>query len=240
MKHTLYIYIVCLLTFASCQHDEMGVFEGHGQLCLELYRAGLPKMATRSADSDLAVTILDSHGNVLEQYAAGEVPAKIVLEVGQFTVRAYTDNQSSWKTQNGGKGAGCYYADTLITMQPDAQLNLVMEVPMTNYAATLRLPETFGTLFSSYTFTLASGGRQVTVTEGEKAYFDVADGGFTYSLRATNTDGNTHSHSAILFPEVESGKLFTVHYDYASAATTGGVDIEITDNMETDDNDIKI
>lgn len=240
MKHTLYIYIACLLTLSACQSDEMARMGGCGELRLELSRAGLPKMATRAADEDLAVAILDSRGNVIEQYAAGEVPAKIVLEVGQFTVRAYTENQSSWQTQNGGKGAGCYYADTLITMQPDAQLNLVMEVPMTNYAATLRLPEAFSTLFSSYTFTLASGGRQVSVAEGEKAYFDVADGGFTYSLRATNTDGNTHAHSAILFPEVERGKLFTVHYDYATAATTGGVDIEITDNMETDDNDIKI
>ena len=236
------MYSLLLLGMASCrQAEEVQPGGGYGVLELDLQREGVPRVATRAIDDDLALTILDAQGDVVRQYAAGTVPQKILFEnEGQYTLQAYTENQETWKNDRGGKGSGCYYAETVITMEFDTQLRATLRVPMKNYAATLALPDYFDDLFPSYTFTLSDGNRTVTVTEGEKAYFDVADGGFSYALRATNTDGRTSSHSAIRYTEVEVGKLYTVHYDYDTDANTGGVLIEITDNMENHDDDVPL
>ena len=72
-------------------------------------------------------------------------------------------------------------------MEYDMVKRLQMRVPMTNYAVGLQMPNLWDALFRSYTFRLKSGGRTVVIKQGERAYFDVADGGFSYSLSATNT-----------------------------------------------------
>ena len=234
------MYSLLLLGLAGCeQGDTVQPGTRYGVLELDLQRDGQPRVATRSIDDDLALTILDAQGNTVFQYAAGAVPQKILFEnEGQYTLKAYTENQETWKSDRSGKGSGCYYADTVVTITYDVQLRATLRVPMKNYAVTLALPDYFTDLFSSYTFMLSDGQRTVSVAEGEKAYFDVADGGFSYALTATNIDGRTSRHSAIRYSEVEIGKLYTVHYDYDSDATTGGVSIEITDNMEIHDDDI--
>lgn len=230
---------MCIVMLTGCQQqDDMTL--ATGVLELELSRAGHPAVATRAVDDDLCVDILDDEGTLLNHYAAGTVPAKIVLAPGNFVLRAYTDNQTSWPTANSGKGTACYYAETTFSMENDMVFRMRLDVPMTNYAVSLALPEHFHELFSSYTFTLHSGTRTVTINEGEKAYFAVAEGGFSYALRATNTDNVTHSHSAIDFPDIEAGKVFTVSYSYDSNATSGGVDIIITDDMETENTDISL
>ena len=241
MKRILYT-ILAIVLLTACQQDVLTPTAEQGSAVLELTltRAGRPVATTRAIDSDLALNIYKSDNTLFVHYAPGEVPQKIVLEPGTFRVVAYTDNQTTWKTGNGGKGEGCYYAETSVEMEFDAVTRLTLNVPMINYAVGLQLPQFFNNLFRSYTFTLKSGGRTTAIKEGERAYFDVADGGFTYSLRATNTDGKTSSHSAIEFPDVEVGKLFTVSYNYDSDATSGGVDIVITDDMETDDTDVKL
>ena len=99
----------------------------------------------------------------------------------------------------------------------------------------MELPDLFDNLFGSYRFTLKSGSREVAVREGEKAYFDLSDGGFFYTLSATNADGVSHTHSPVWFFDVQGGKHYLLRYHYDSDATSGGVDIEITDDMGTDD-----
>ena len=224
----------------ACQQEPLQPSQGRGVLELDLQRVGRPTMTTRAVDNDLAVDILKD-GVLYEgmHYAPGSVPRKIVLEAGTFTVRAYTDNQTTWKTSS-DKGEACYFAETTVVLEDDMVKRLTLAVPMINYAVSLQLPDLFDNLFRSYLFTLKSGGRTVTISEGEKAYFDPSDGGFSYALTATNTDGNTHSHSAINFTDVASGKLFTLRYNYDSDANSGGVDIVITDDMETDDTDVNL
>lgn len=240
MRRILYIYIImCIALLTACQQDA-GLPTGEAVLELELTRAGRPTATTRAVDDDLAVAIYKDHTTPYKQYSAGSIPRKISLEPGTFRIVAYTDNQSTWPSANDGKGAACYYGDTIITMENDMVFRLRMEVPATNYAVGLQLPEHFNDLFRTYTFTLKSGTRTTTIKEGERAFFDVADGGFSYALRATNTDGKTSSHSDIEFPDIAAGKLFTIHYSYDSDATSGGVDIVITDDMGNDDTDISL
>lgn len=220
----------------SCQQQELP--SPSNQECileLDLSCANKPAATTRAVDEDLAVTILDDEGRTYKYYSAGNIPAKIVLEPGTFTVCAHTENQKSWHTANGGKGEACYYGEKEIVMEHDSRQKLSMSVPMLNYAVSLKLPELFNNLFNSYAFTLSSGNRETIIQEGEKAYFDIKDGGFFYALSTTNTDGATHAHSPIQFTEIQKGKLYLLKYSYDSDATSGGIDIEITDDMGTDD-----
>ena len=91
---------------------------------------------------------------------------------------------------------------------------------MTNYAVGLELPEDFDNLFASHQLSIVSGDRDVEIQEGENAYFDVADGGFTYALSVTNTDGDSHTQESISFSEVEKGKLYLISYDYGLRAVS--------------------
>ena len=240
MKHLIYI-LLSIVLFTACQLEEQTPVNGKAVLELSLLRSGRPQMeATRAADEDLVVDILDADRALYRHYEAGSVPQKIVLEPGTFYVQAYTDNQTTWFTASEGKGEACYFLETSVEMEYDMVKRLQMRVPMTNYAVGLQLPDLWDVLFRSYTFTLRSGARTTTIKAGERAYFDVADGGFRYALSATNTDNRTSYHSAIEYKDVSAGKLYTLRYSYDSNATSGGVDIVITDDMGTDNSNISL
>lgn len=234
MKRSLYT-ILCILALVACQQTEHLEQGGECILELEVVRAGRPLVASRAVDADLAVTILDGEGELYVSYPAGAIPKKIILEPGVFTVCAHTDNQTTWQTANGGKGEPCYFASQQVEMEYDSRTRISMSVPMTNYAVGVGLPEFFNGLFRSYQFKLKSGEREVAIQEGEKAYFDISDGGFFYALSATNTDGVSHTHSPIWFFDIQSGKHYLLRYNYDSQAMSGSVEIEITDDMGTDD-----
>ena len=207
---------------------------GESSLCL-VTRAG-----TSSETSDLALKVLDIKGDLYKQYNAGGIPKKIVLEPGMFTIVVYTENQETWQTANGGRGEACYYVEYQVQMNFDEIRRDTINVPMINYAVSLKLPEDFHDLFNSHTFALISGNRNTSIQEGETAYLNPSDSGFAYSLQATNTDGVTHSHSAYKYSDVQSGKHYVVKYVYGLDANTGGVDIEIKDDMQMEDTDVEI
>lgn len=238
MKKIIFI-IINLLVFVACQHNDT-ILDGECILELQISYANKTTSATRAVDSDLSVKILDAEGNVYRQYPPGTIPSKIVLEPGFFEVCVYTDNQETWQQANDGRGAPCYYVSKHINMEYDEIKRISISVPMINYAVSLKLPEYFHDLFDTHTFVLTSGTRNTSIQEGEKAYFDPAEKGFAYSLQATNTDGVTHSHSATKYTDVESGKLYIVKYAYGLDSNTGGVDIEIKDDMQMEDTDVEI
>ena len=235
MKYYYYIGIL-LLGLVSCTSDfEQPVqHPGESSLCL-VTRAGAP-----SDSNDLALKVLDAEGRLCRQYEAGAMPKKIVLEPGIFTIVLYTDNQETWTSANGGRGEACYYVEKQVEMKYDQMIRDTISVPMVNYAVSLKLPEYFHDLFNSHAFALTSGERHTSIQEGEKAYFAPSDGGFSYSLQATNTDGVTHSHSAYRYADVQSGKLYVVTYVYGLDSNTGSVDIEIKDDMQMEDTDVEI
>ena len=235
MKRILYILLALVALTACQQFDLTERPSGECILELDIARAGKPSVASRAVDEDLSVTILNAHGEEYLYIPAGAIPKKIVLEPGVFTVCAHTENQATWHTANGGKGEPCYFASQRVEMEYDYHTRVSMSVPMTNYAVEVDFPEFFDDLFRTYQFTLKSGNREVVIREGERAYFNVADGGFTYSLSVINTDGISHAHSPIWFFDVQGGKHYLLRYYYDSEGTSGSVDIEITDDMGTDD-----
>jgi len=238
-QYTLYI-VAYLLALASCQSELPIPEQGNCYLELNLSRIGVAKRQTRAIDNDLALKILNENGEIFIQYPAGSVPHKLVLLPGIFTVVAYTENQDNWAEANDGRGEACYYGSCQVEMAFDQTTYANLQVPMTNYAVTLALPEYFHDFFPSYTFSLKSGFRQTSIKEGEKAYFDAEEGGFTYQLTATNTDQITHHTTPITYKKVESGKLYQMTYYYGTDDNSGGLDIEIKDNMEDEDIEVPL
>ena len=240
MKRTLLYIQLILLALTSCQSELPVPEQGDCYLELNLSRVGVAKRQTRAIDNDLALKILDNKGDIYVQYRAGSVPNKLVLSPGIFTVIAYTDNQDDWTKANDGRGEASYYGSCQVEMAFDQTTYANLQVPMTNYAVSLALPEYFHDFFPSYTFSLNSGERHTKVKEGEKAYFDAEDGGFTYQLTATNTDQITHHTTPITYKKVESGKLYQMTYYYGTDDNSGGLDIEITDNTEKEDQKVPL
>lgn len=212
MKRMLYA-IMGLLTFTSCQQYDFPEQE-ECVLELDIARAHVPVVATRAIDTDLAITILDATGKVYKRIATGEVSNEIPMRAGTFTLCVHTDNLTTWHEANEGRGEACYYASAEVTMQRGERGYLSMSVPMINYAVGLELPELFNELFTSHWLTLKSGSREVVIREGEKAYFDVEDGGFTHALSVVNLDGATHAYAPKSFGNVLSGKYYLLTYSY--------------------------
>lgn len=235
--------MVAALSLASCTQEEFREPTiGKGTLVLNVGTGQSPRVVTRAVDSDLVLELYKSDGTLYRHYDAGTAPDKIELEAGEvYTVKAYTDNQETWQTDNDGAGAACFYGDTTVSVSEDETVYCTYKVPMTNYAVTFSLPDKFDQLFTSKTFTVKSGSRTVELTqEGTKAYFSVDAEGFKYQLQATNTDGKTSRHSLIDYPDVEAGKRYNVKYIYSTDLSTGGIEIDITDNMEHEDEDIEV
>ena len=61
-----------------------------------------------------------------------------------------------------------------------------------------------------------------------------------YQLTATNTDQITHHTTPITYKKVESGKLYQMTYYYGTDDNSGGLDIEIKDNMEDEDIEVPL
>jgi hypothetical protein len=231
----------------ACQNTELTPEVKTGTLNLALYPGPRPTVKTRAGVDDiLAISITRKDGKNFADgrqhidYHAGNVPKLIELEEGTFNIHVYSENQETWRTDNGGKGSACFVGDTEVTIATDSISYCIYETPMINYAVTLTLPELFHDLFTAYTFTVASGGRSLDLREGEKVYFSPYDAGFTYKLSATNIDGDQHSASTILYTDVQRGKLYNLRYSFASGSTSGGIDIDITDNTIIIDTDIEL
>lgn len=203
--------MLVVLGFVSCQNDaETG---GMGSLSLRVYNDNLPTVATRAIDANLCVAIINKQGEAVKQFAAGEAPTVIDLEEGTYTLRAYTDNQQTWQEANNGLGEVCCYGEKEVVIEHDLTTYCTFEVPMLNYGVQLQLPDGFSESFPTYTFTVRSGDKTVTLLSGQTAFF-LPKAGFAYKFEATNTDGRTNTLDEQSVVEVKAGTLFVINYSY--------------------------
>ena len=231
MKRILYI-LLGVFTIASCQ-EKAFLEHGDGECVLELdvTRADMPIVMSRAVDADLAVSIVDANGQLRAYYSPGNVPERLAWYPGDFTVYVYSENQETWHTANDGKGEACYFATQHVVLEHDDFRRVSLAVPATNYAVGIELPEMFDELFASYQFVLKSGDRELSIHEGEKVYFDVSDGGFSYTFSATNIEGHTFAHSSKILDDVQSGKLYLISYLYGPDEMLSEAEVNISDNL---------
>lgn len=222
MKKILYtlLFILCLI---SCQQEEQAL-QGKGEGYLSLANITLQSesnqiIASRAVDADLNIEIWDAEGTTkVLGYAAGTVPTKIPLEVGAYTLKAYTqdpDNMDEWT--NADKGERVFYVETQLVIKEDEVTSLSLKVPMINFGVSLSLPDDFNTFFKDYTFEVTIGGRTVTLEDKETAYFPYVDGAkIIYTLTAKNSDGESCPSKDDEKTEVTPGTIYKITYTMES------------------------
>lgn len=217
MKKILYtLFILCLI---SCQQEEQAL-QGKGEGYLSLANITLQSesnqiIASRAVDADLNIEIWDAEGTTkVLGYAAGTVPTKIPLEVGAYTLKAYTqdpDNMDEWT--NADKGEQVFYVETQFVIEEDEVTPLSLEVPLINFGVSLSLPDDFDTFFPTYTFKVTVGDRTVTLENGKAAYFAFEEGAtISYTLSATNNDGEKNIGDEEVYSQVNQGTVYCVTY----------------------------
>lgn len=223
----IWLYTICLglVGLFACQQEDLPSVGETGFLSLEnmtVEVANTESISTRAVDNDLYVEIWDEAGTsqVGETYEPGKVPAKIELEPGNYTLKAYNAaflDQSSWTDKD--KGATVYSVDQKsFTIEAGKVNYLSVEVPMTNIGVRLALPEGFSNWFKTFSFTIRDGNRSVSIANGETAYFSI-DQEISYTLSATNTDNEQKTDSkTIKKDQIAAGTIYVITYDYATKA----------------------
>lgn len=224
----IWLYTICLglVGLFACQQEDLPSVGETGFLSLEnmtVEVANMESISTRAVDNDLYVEIWDEAGTsqVGETYEPGNIPPKIELDPGNYTLKAYNAaflDQSSW-TEN-VKGAAVYYIDNKsFTIEAGKVNYLSVEVPMINIGVQLVLPEGFSDWFKTYSFNVSDdGNRSVSIANGETAYFTI-DQDISYTLSVTNNDDEQMTDSkAITKDQIAAGTIYVITYDYATKA----------------------
>ena len=223
----LYTICLCLVGLFACQQEDLPLVEETGFLSLEnifVEEANTESNSTRAVDNDLYVEIWDETGTsqVGNTYEPGKIPAKIELEPGNYTLKAYNAAyNASWG--NNEKGEAAYYIDEQPFTIEGGKVNyLTVQVPMINVGVLLSLPDDFETYFPTSTFTVTynddnGNSRVVVIENGEKAYFPVVTStSLSYNLQVINTDGEESSSNGNIPKkgEIKTGTIYEINYDY--------------------------
>lgn len=224
MKQILYIVTPLLFLLSSCQQeDNLLLSEGNGYLSLssiEIEAESITPISTRAVNSDLAIEILKADGTSVVKFDAGAAAAsdKIELEAGEYKLKAYSPNYGTiW--QNDEKGAPIYYKEQNFAIVAEKINYLSVQVPMINLGIKLILPDNFGELFTSCSFTAQLGDRSVMLQEGETAYFNLpapTNASLQYTLSATNSDGESQEQTHDFEGELAPGTIYEITYSLAT------------------------
>ena len=229
MKRLLYIFLLFSILVSCSDEEQTSLLQGEGTLVLtDLCRKEVVKSVVKTRnviDPDLALEILTSDNAVYRdyQYAAGatlpdDVKDKFSLIPGNYTLHAYTENRTSWATDNEGRGSGVYEVREAFAVQADWVTYLNVEVPLINYGVTYSVPEGFSDWFPTCAFTVAGDGRTCPLTADQIAYFDPANvAGFTFNIHLVNTDGETYDIEPHTYPNPQAGLVYDVSLSFASA-----------------------
>ena len=209
MKYLIYT-LITLFLLASCQQEDLPtVGESIGYLSLEdiqIQAAEVETVQTRAVDNDLYVEIWQN-GNLYgeHEYAPGKVPAKIELPVGTYTLKTYN-------TEAYVAGEPWYYGEQEFSIAEGKVNYLSYEVPLKNFGVKLQLPEGFEELFDKIEFSVGDQD----LTDGVPYYFPPETTSISYTLKATNEDGDKQTDNGTT--SVTAGKLYTITYSFETKA----------------------
>ena len=216
MKQTILYLLLGIFLLSSCQQEDISSNTATGYLVLESIdvQVNQQTVSSRAVDADLYVDILQEDA-IFRQYGPGMVPDRIELPEGTYRLHVYNAAATLPDPYDGNGVAIFEYTGEPITVEANGTTLIEeIEVPMINFGVTLQLPEEFNTYFKNYAFTVTSD-RSVELKEGETAYFPYNSDKvtFSYSLKATNADGEESEPEGGTRNEVVSGTIYTVSYE---------------------------
>lgn len=222
MKKNIVYILLGIFLLASCQ-QENEIPSGKGYLSvegIELQSQVVTEVASRAVDESLKVDLYKG-GQLVRTLTPEEMQNKIELKPAtDYMLKVYSANyeaESTWG--NDTKGEPVYYKEVSFEVIAGATTPLKVQVPMITFAVCLDMPAVTGDLLQRYTFTVTSGGRSVTLQNGETAYFPYSDS-FNYQLSITNLDGEVKEQPGSWGTEdgetVAQNTVYTVTYNWAT------------------------
>ncbi|WP_462357559.1 DUF4493 domain-containing protein [Phocaeicola coprocola] len=196
MKRNI-LYILCgIFLLVGCQQKE--VISGVGYMSvsgIEIQSKTITEVASRATDDITWTVELWKGSEMLRTLSAGEMQDKIELDAAEdYMLKVYTPNygvEKSWT--NAEKGEPVYYAEVPFVVNQGETTGLKVQVPMITFAVSLDLSKVIGGWLQDYSFTVTSGERVVSLTDGETAYFPYSEGvSFGYELSVTNSDSEVN------------------------------------------------
>lgn len=180
----------------GCQQKE--VISGVGYMSvsgIEIQSKTITEVASRATDDITWTVELWKGSEMLRTLSAGEMQDKIELDAAEdYMLKVYTPNygvEKSWT--NAEKGEPVYYAEVPFVVNQGETTGLKVQVPMITFAVSLDLSKVIGGWLQDYSFTVTSGERVVSLTDGETAYFPYSEGvSFGYELSVTNSDSEVN------------------------------------------------
>lgn len=223
-KKILYI-LSGILLLAGCRQENLTAPSGEGYLSvgnIELQAQTITEIASRAVDATLLVELWKG-GVKVRELSVDEMQNKIELDAADdYTLKVYSSNygeETSWG--NADKGEPVYYKEVPFRVKEGETTSLKIQVPMIDFAVCLDLSNVTGEWLSEYNFTVTSGGRSVSLKDGETAYFPYAEGVFfTYQLDVTNTDSESNTQSGSWGNKdgqtVNINTLYTISYNWST------------------------
>lgn len=212
IKYSSLLLSCLLFLLASCTEDEQSVVGGNLSIVgVTIEEANILAVRTKAIELPKVTLHVDilKDGKVFDNnsYTSEELPMKVKLATGNYTLEIYSDAYKAFGT-DGSLGGAKYYHSEEFSIEDNKTTDLkTITLSMLNFGIALTLPEGFTDWFSDYSFIVKVGDKTKSLTSGQIAYFDFEDGtttSFTYSLSATNQDGEA-LNSTGEYPKKDSG-----------------------------------
>lgn len=196
MKRNI-LYILCgIFLLVGCQQKE--VISGVGYISvsgIEIQSKTITEVASRATDDITWTVELWKGSEMLRTLSTEEMQNKIELDAADdYMLKVYSPNygvEKGWT--NDEKGEPVYYTEVPFVVNQGETTGLKVQVPMITFAVSLDLSKVIGGWLQDYSFTVTSGERVVSLTDGETAYFPYSEGvSFGYELSVTNSDSEVN------------------------------------------------
>ncbi len=229
MKQTIYIQILSLLMLlvTACSQEELPVNDGNSgylSLSVEVSDVKVNIVNTKAfdlPDVEFKIDIFQNGAVNKHSYTLSDFPAKVKLDVGEYTLNIYNDVAKASDPNSGPR----YFHTQNFAIEEGKTTNLgLVKMKMQNFGIALTLPDGFSDWFKSYTFTATVGEASKPLKSGEIAYFDFADGlsDFSYKLEATNQDGEEKTSEGNYLkdntgrPVLAANTIYSINYNMAT------------------------
>lgn len=229
MKKIIYTIplLFLLLTVASCQDDKNEV-DGHGYLQLSSVEvnknvvieptSSVSRMATRADETNsiqLALDILK--GDEVVKHVDNWTQLRdeaVKLEIGEYTLRAYSFGEGKNKNAQGVEAAPFYMGETTVTIQKDVNKTAEIKCTLSQCMVSLSYSANFKKAFPTYEAVLSNSFGPITLasTETRSAYMGTGVE-LKSILKLTNADGDSFEYPRVIAEKAQSHYHYKVNYD---------------------------
>lgn len=225
MKRNIFYIICSMFLLVSCQQEELSN-AGTGYLAIADLSVEAPQVNVVSSrveaeEEPLTIEIVKEEGTTVQKFTETELTDRIELAVGKYTLKVYSENygtDAGWTDTD--KGEAIYYAKEPFEVTVGQTATVSIGVPMINFGVTFHFPEAYKEYFTTYSFTVTVNEREVTLQDGETAYFPYTaeTTSFAYVLNATNIDGESLKDEETYGgteegESVAPGTIYTITYE---------------------------